>query len=84
MAQRDLNVFQYVPHVSNNNMGLSFLRRLLNSAEQAAIPRRKEVLEVEVTRQRIRETNLQKNFADAQFELKTLTNQVNDYQVEPI
>ena len=66
-----------------NNDSLLYSRRL-KTAENAAIPRRKEILELEVNRQRIREANLQKAFSDAQFEYNRLTNQVNEQQVDPI
>lgn len=56
--------------------------QLLNASEQGAIPRRKEILELEVNRQRIREQNLQKMYADAQFEFNKLTNNVNEYQTD--
>ena len=52
--------------------------------EDAAIPRRREVLEVEVRRQRIREETLQKQFADAQFVLAQQRGEVNPEQMEAI
>ena len=52
--------------------------------EDAAIPRRREVLEVEVRRQRIREETLQKQYADARFAIQAQKGQVNDEQMEAI
>lgn len=57
---------------------------LLNASEQGAIPRRKEILELEVRRQRIREANLQKSFSDAQFDRNALTNKVPEFQEDLI
>ena len=58
--------------------------RQLKLLEDAAIPRRREVLEVEVRRQRIREETLQKQYADAQFAIQAQTGQINAEQQEAI
>ena len=52
--------------------------------EDAAIPRRREILEVEVRRQKVREEYLQKNFADTKFELAQQMGTVNTHQMEEI
>ena len=58
--------------------------RQLKSIEDAAIPRRREVLEVEVRRQRIREETLQKQYSDARFALAQQRGQVNPTQMDAI
>ena len=52
--------------------------------EAAAIPRRREVLDVEVRRQRIREDQLQKDYADAMLERDELLGHRNPHQMEAI
>ena len=58
--------------------------RHLKDMEDAAIPRRREILEVEVRRQRVREEYLQKNYADTKFELAQHMGKVNSHQIEEI
>lgn len=52
--------------------------------EAAAIPRRREVLDVEVRRQRLREDNLQKAYSDAILERDQMLGHVNTHQMEAI
>lgn len=82
-AERDLNVFRYFSrawfHFSNN-----FFSSQLKLVEDAAIPRRREILDIEVKRQRIREQNLQKEYADAKLEYDQMTNNVDAEQMELI
>jgi len=56
----------------------------LKLVENAAIPRRREILDIEVKRQRIREQNLQKEYADAKLEHDQMTNNVDEEQMELI
>lgn len=56
----------------------------LSDMEVAAIPRRREVLDVEVRRQRMREDYLQKAYSDAILERDELLGHVNTHQVEAI
>ena len=56
----------------------------LKLVEDAAIPRRREILDIEVKRQRIREQNLQKEYADAKLEHDQMTNNVDVAQMELI
>ena len=52
--------------------------------EVAAIPRRREVLDVEVRRQRLREDHLQKAYSDAILERDQMLGHVNTHQMEAI
>ena len=58
--------------------------RQLSDMEAAAIPRRREVLDVEVRRQRLREDHLQKAYSDAILERDQMLGHVNTHQMEAI
>jgi hypothetical protein len=80
-AERDLNVFRYVSRPTSTHLNVFSQLKLV---ENAAIPRRREILDIEVKRQRIREQNLQKEYADAKLEHDQMTNNVDEEQMELI
>lgn len=80
-AERDLNVFRSVSRPTSTHLNVFSQLKLV---ENAAIPRRREILDIEVKRQRIREQNLQKEYADAKLEHDQMTNNVDEEQMELI
>ena len=80
-AERDLNVFRSVSRHTSTHLNVFSQLKLV---ENAAIPRRREILDIEVKRQRIREQNLQKAYADAKLEHDQMTNNVDEEQMELI
>ena len=80
-SERDLNVFRSVSRPTSTHLNVFSQLKLV---ENAAIPRRREILDIEVKRQRIREQNLQKEYADAKLEHDQMTNNVDEEQMELI
>ena len=80
-AERDLKVFRSVSRPTSTHLNVFSQLKLV---ENAAIPRRREILDIEVKRQRIREQNLQKEYADAKLEHDQMTNNVDEEQMELI
>ena len=80
-SERDLNVFRSVSRPTSTHLNVFSQLKLV---ENAAIPRRREILDIEVKRQRIREQNLQKEYADAKLEHDQMTNSVDEEQMELI
>lgn len=82
-AERDLNVFRFVSRSKAQQLNCILFSQL-KLVEDAAIPRRREILDIEVKRQRIREQNLQKEYADAKLEHDQMSNNVDVAQMELI
>ena len=80
-SERDLNVFRSVSRPTSTHLNVFSQLKLV---ENAAIPRRREILDIEVKRQRIREQNLQKEYADAKLEHNQMTNNVDEEQMQLI
>ena len=70
--------------VTNRKTFHKSIFRQLSDMEAAAIPRRREVLDVEVRRQRLREDHLQKAYSDAILERDQMLGHVNTHQMEAI